>query len=172
MNFNDVTDQQIKEMSEQAERDGDQELFVLCERALDGDKEAHADCRRRIVQRDFMNRLLDEGIKPHATTIAGIVSSGDIAGVVFDLHPDLHNDAKSWGWNGADPVFRVSNRLRKIAAQNFKAQGDAASERWFASDRRGRIFVLVQRGTLLLNYEQGKGYCLEPGSSGRKDWAS
>jgi hypothetical protein len=104
-----------------------------------------------------LERILEQGIKPHADAIAPIVIDGEgVAVVVFEPALEAVTAAQHYGWDGKAKVFKLDAR---------KAQGDSITARWFSSGRPGRIFVISGKGTLLVNYAQGAGFTLEPGST-------
>jgi hypothetical protein len=113
----------------------------------------------------MLERIWELGIKAHAELLAEIVIDGPIGVVVFEPSDEMKEAAKSLGWDGQSPVFRMSNATRKRLAQTSAATGDHVTGQWYASRRPGRILVLAQRGVLLVNHHPGTGFSLEPGST-------
>lgn len=110
---------------------------------------------------NLLERLRRWVLLPNAEAIAPIIERGDIAGVVFNpTDPDL---ARSWGWDGATPVFRISSGVRKRVVRRFREMGDKVSERWFDGKRNGRVFVLFEAGSFLVNITDEE-WGIEPGS--------
>jgi hypothetical protein len=110
----------------------------------------------------FMGRLIDEGIRPHAEQIASIIVDGrGIAVVVYELRVNWHEAARMMGWDGEASIFRLTRKAaRRLATL------DAVTARWVNSKRPGRILVLSgEGGTLLLNFTDGVGFSIEPGST-------
>lgn len=120
---------------------------------------------------NLLNRLLKEGIRPHADSIAPIIADGDVAVVAFEPMKTGKKALRALGWNGRDPVFRLGHHHAKRMAQNLISQGDIAGGEWLARRRDGRIFVFVQGGTLMFNLEPGGGFGPEPGTLDR-EWLS
>jgi hypothetical protein len=117
-----------------------------------------------------LNRLLEEGIKPHARTLAEIAAAGNVAIVVFDLAADddlLQAAARAAGWDGRTAVFPMARDYKEQLAM----EGDAVTAAWLTrepspdpSSRVLRIFVFTGRATFLVNYVPGRDYSFEPGS--------
>jgi hypothetical protein len=85
-----------------------------------------------------MNRLLEEGIKPHAEEVARICLEGGIACVVFEPGPEWQHALRSHGWNG-EPVFALPAKIRERLAKS-----DHVTKRWverkFKGGRRASRF--------------------------------
>ena len=112
----------------------------------------------------FMSDLLNRGVKPHAERIAAITETGDIAVVVFEASGLAKEGAASLGWDGASPIFRLSNAKRKTMADHLSKVGDKVSANWFNDQSRdGRIYLVVHEGAFLLNVTDN-GLEIEPGS--------
>ncbi|MEJ7735146.1 MAG: hypothetical protein WKG00_38910 [Polyangiaceae bacterium] len=111
-----------------------------------------------------MNRLLDDGIKPHIEAIAPIAMNGRIAVVVFQPGAELQGALRNIGWDGTAAVFELSPaRASAMAAESAKL-GDSVTQAWLVEPRTGRIFLWAQSGTLLVNFVSGRGFSIEPGS--------
>jgi hypothetical protein len=117
-----------------------------------------------------LDRLLNEGIKPHADTLAEISAAGEIAIVVYDLaadDPQVQEAARAAGWDGSTAAFPMARDYRAQLATN----GDAVTAAWLLQEpsadperRVGRVFVFTGHGTLLVNFTPGRGWSFEPGS--------
>ena len=59
----------------------------------------------------FLDRLLNEGIKPHVEKIATIHAVGDVAIVFFDVET-ADDNARSFGWTGGRSECTSMNRTR------------------------------------------------------------
>jgi DNA primase len=108
--------------------------------------------------------MLNEGIKPHAKTLAPIISAGDIGVVLVDPSAEAKRAALTWGWDGTAKVFRMTSGARKRMAKRMEEMGDMVAASWFSAKRNGRIFVLFEQATFLVNFD-ANGYGLEPGSN-------
>ncbi len=118
----------------------------------------------------FLERILTEGIKPHADAIARIGEAGKIAGVVFELHRGVPEDAaRRLGWDGVRSTFTIS----RATARRTIAHADQVTAAWVEQRTPGRtqIFLMVHAGTLLVNHDLGQGFSLEPYST-RGAWLS
>jgi hypothetical protein len=120
--------------------------------------------------RELWGRVHKEAIEPNAIEIVNIVATGDIAVVAWDLYPTSLDAAESMGYDGKAPVFRLSNKKRKFAAQRFREMGDHVSANWFARRATNRIFLMAQLGTYLLNIDTTtRSLEVEPGSLTHED---
>jgi hypothetical protein len=121
----------------------------------------------------FMQRLLAQGIKPHAEEIEGVWREhGEVAVVFFELTPALREEmARAFLWNGDAAVVRMPPEVARRIVSECKERGDEVTPRWLTDKRGwppwvGRIFVVAHAGaTLLVNYEPGEGFSVEPGST-------
>ena len=111
-----------------------------------------------------MNRLLDDGIKPHVEAIAPIAMKGGIAVVVFEPSAELQSALRNIGWDGAVAVFELSPARASAIADECAKLGDRVTQAWLVQPRTGRIFLWAQSGTLLVNFVSGRGFSIEPGS--------
>ncbi len=118
--------------------------------------------------KEALDRLLREGIKPHAEQIAAIGLAGWIAVVVYDLAPDPETQAfaRAMGWDGRTPVFRMSAAVRRRLARS-----DTVTAAWLSrkpdpdpSRTIARIFVRTGLANFLVNFGPQRGYYFEPGS--------
>ncbi|HEX4334324.1 MAG TPA: hypothetical protein VH062_00340 [Polyangiaceae bacterium] len=114
----------------------------------------------------ILSWVVEEGIKPHAETIARIVKDDSVAVVLFNVHPSVADVPRNLGWDGASPVFRMSSRVRKRFAKHLGNVGDVVAQRWFSCSKPGRIFVFVELGTFLSNHDRDGNFTVEPGSTG------
>jgi hypothetical protein len=116
----------------------------------------------RESEQDLMDRVLEQGVKPHAAEIAAIGLSGRFACLVFEPG-DLHRKVvRTWGRTG-EAVFPLSPEQVRVLAST-----DRAALRWFSippDESKIKVFLLVHEGTLLINYEPGHGWSVEPGST-------
>ncbi len=117
------------------------------------------------VASELYKRILAEGIKANAKTIAPVISAGDVAVVVFEPTMAVASLALRLGWNGQAPAFRLSEESCAGWAHSLETLGDRVTARWLRAKRFGRILVLAQDGSLLVNLSETLGYSLEPGSS-------
>lgn len=123
------------------------------------------DVRNAHSWRDLWQRLTDRVLKPNAQNLAQIIYRGDIAVVLFEPFESALSCARSLGWDGERPIFRMSNGRRKRLAHVWEeVHGDKAAARWLRQRRRGRIFLIVNGGTLCINYEPDHGFDIEPGT--------
>jgi hypothetical protein len=106
--------------------------------------------------------LMNKGIRPNAEAIARIGVDGDIAVLVVNPMGGTKRLAQALGWTPKRPVLRLA-RSRMEALAN----ADAVTASWVRRPRPDtlRIFVLMEHGTLLVNFEPNRGYYIEPGSS-------
>jgi hypothetical protein len=111
-----------------------------------------------------------ERIKLHAERIAELSLSGAVAVVCApDVAPEVRVQL---GANDGSLAFAMSDEVRKAMIADCLKRGDSATVRWLRADSSGRIFyVSGSGGTLLINFEPGKGYSIEPGSTD-EEWKS
>ena len=64
----------------------------------------------------FFGRLNEQVLKPNAEEIGRIIFRGDIAVIVFEPFELALTLARRLGWDGEQPVFRMSNTSRKKLA--------------------------------------------------------
>lgn len=124
----------------------------------------------------FRARFQTEGVAPNADAIAKIWWEGFIACLVFEIDPDCTDAPKALGWDGVQPVFKVTPEAAKLMADTLQeaTPDDAAAIRWLRapdSERPYRLLVFVHKGSLMLNHVQGKGFAFEPGTQDR-EWKS
>jgi len=114
-------------------------------------------------QQVYFETLLDECVRPHRDAVAEIIQGDGIAAVLFRASPRVQQAARAMGWDGAAPVFRLSDDVRAKIAAGSEAAGDAVTASWMRAVRPGRIFVIAHDGgTWLLNFSPETGYSLEP----------
>jgi hypothetical protein len=111
-----------------------------------------------------MNRLLEDGIKPHIEAIAPIAMNGGIAVVVFEPGAELRDALRNIGWDGTAAVFELSAARAGAMASESAKLGDSVTQAWLTRPRTGRIFLWAEAGTLLVNFVAGSGFSIEPGS--------
>lgn len=110
--------------------------------------------------------IIGEGIEPHVNIIRPIVAGGDVAVVVFNVLPELQDSARALGWDGQAPAFRLSSGMRRRFADGLEGMGDVLAATWLRANRKGRIFVMVESATFLVNFDPvSKTYAIEPGSN-------
>jgi hypothetical protein len=120
--------------------------------------------RERERQRRHMQRILDEGIKPHATRIAEVCfGNGGLAVVVFELDEKSQSGLRQHGWRG-EPVFPMPETMRRALTETDHITGPWVAQRWRDGDPL-RILLVVHQGSLLVNYALGRGFYIEPGST-------
>jgi len=110
-----------------------------------------------------LNKLLEDGLKPHAAAIAEIAMRGDIAVVLFEPSWGGIDAARVLGRSGSEMVFAI-NRTR---ARKHLSGADHITAKWVERREKGvaRVFVIMNEGTLLVNYRPGAGWEIEPGST-------
>ena|ERR1044071_1867872 len=116
---------------------------------------------------EVMQPIIDNCFVPNADVLAGIIGRGEIAVAVYDLDEAdafMQQAVRDIGWDGTSAVFRLLARHRKRLIEHSEEYADHVTARWLRGARTGRIFLWTGRGTLLINYQPGVGYSLEPGS--------
>lgn len=108
---------------------------------------------------DVIPELMEHAIKPNAEAIARIVLAGAVALVAYKPDPKW---CKTLGLepNTSVAVAVLPGPMRKAMIKN----GDSVTSRWLRGGRTGRIFVVWNVGTLLVNFD-GREFSLEPGST-------
>jgi hypothetical protein len=122
------------------------------------------------VNREILNRVLAQGIKPHRSQIVKTGKAGEVAVVLFDAGDGAIEVAKKLGRQGDEAIFAVSSQM----ARHALADADAMTQKWFAaSPSKGviKIYVLVNDEHLLVNFQPGHGFSLEPGSAAQEVWS-
>jgi hypothetical protein len=86
---------------------------------------------------EFMQRLLDQGIKPHAEEIEGVWREhGEVAVVFFELTPELREEmARAFRWNGDATVVRMPPEVARRIVSECKGRGDEVTPRWLTEKR-------------------------------------
>ena len=111
---------------------------------------------------DVMKRLFDIGLRPHLRRIKQIEAGGRLPVAVFEPPLEIRPLILQMGWNGVDHVFGMPSAIRWAFAASLLH--DPVGKAWVESSRHGRILVMAQGGTLLINIS-GKGeFSIEPGS--------
>lgn len=111
--------------------------------------------------RTLVSQILRDGIQPHADAIAKIGLKGGVVVVVFEPKEPWIEVLQAWEWKSR-LVFKLPRRAYRGLAT------DPVTERWLNRKFDGkttRIFLVVHFGSLLINFEPGRGYWREPGSS-------
>jgi hypothetical protein len=95
----------------------------------------------------------------HADLLLPIFNRGGVAIAFYEFADET--TARAWGWSPERPILAMPRKLKKRLAQT-----DKATKRWLAEPHFGphRVFMCVHRGTFLVNYVEGEGFSLEPGS--------
>ena len=111
---------------------------------------------------DTMKRLVEIGLRPHLRRIKQIEARGRLPVAVFEPPRKIRPLILQMGWNGGDHVFGMPSAIRWAFAASLLH--DPVGKAWVESSRHGRILVMAQGGTLLINIS-GKGeFSIEPGS--------
>ena len=133
--------------------------------------------------RAVYERIVAEGIKPHAETIARAHDNGEVAVVFFNIS-DEHSHAmasadvrgyrdavKSMGWRGGRSECVAWNRTRAEKFADALARTSPADPcaQWLRGRRPGRIFVWSGLGSLCINFDPKSGYSSAPGT-GDHEW--
>jgi hypothetical protein len=116
------------------------------------------------MNRKTLDLVLARGIRPNRKRIVQIGVAGDVAVLVFEPSDGGVETAKKLGRRGEELVFAVSNQTAAPAMPD----ADAITQKWFSSTpSKGvfRIYVLVNDEQLLVNFQPGHGFSLEPGSA-------
>jgi hypothetical protein len=110
--------------------------------------------------------VLDGAVKPHASAIAAIIVDGTSVAVIVHKPGEAAAAAlHGLEWDGSVPVFGLSGVTLTRVAETSASMGGEVTQKWLKSHRPGRLFVFWGDGTLLINYAQGAGFNLEPGST-------
>ena len=112
---------------------------------------------------DYMDALADVVIKPNAEAIEEIAERGGISMVCHKPGLMAADFLTSLGWKGKGCIAMPEDVRRALASS------DHVTKRWLERSFDGetvRIFLFVNDGTMLLNYENEKGFWLEPNSTG------
>ena len=110
---------------------------------------------------DTMKRLFDIGLRPYLLWIKKIEARGRLPVAVFEPIHEIRPLILQMGWNGVDPVFGMLHAVRWAFAAAMTH--DPVGKAWMESSRHGRILVMAQGGTLLINCVKGE-FSIEPGS--------
>lgn len=129
---------------------------------------------------EFLNRLLEEGIKPLSEKIATIHLNGDVAVLFFEIETGDSAEAKTamasakdLGWTGgrAEVAAMTKTRAAKFADAIATIAPTDPAIAWLRGRKSGRIFVCVSAATLCVNFVPGTGFTIEPGTLDRQ-WLS
>ena len=126
-------------------------------------------------------RLHEEGIAPNAEAIARIFEDGDVAVLFFEvgrgpesMKAAAEAAARGLGWKGGVvEVARITaTRAETLAnALAWKQPGDAAAIAWLRRRSGMRLLVLAHVGSLCIDYVDGEGFDVVPGTDDA-DWMS
>ena len=110
-----------------------------------------------------IQKRIHDAIRIHGETLARIAIDGGVAIVVVDPIGRARKAAQIAGWNGTSPsLWRMDNSFRKQLIKN----SDAVTAAWLSGQRpyHARIFVFMERGTLLVNHTPTTGFYFGPAS--------
>ena len=116
-----------------------------------------------------LDRLLEEGIIPHATQISECWVAGALPVVAFKM-TGIALAAWQAMFPGLDPTANpVVGIIAAELASSIKAGGglDFITEAWLQrapTDDEHPIYVMAHEGCLLVNHRMGHGFSIEPGS--------
>ena len=112
-----------------------------------------------------LKRELDAVIKKHSSELERITDRRRVAVLIHDPGPDCREAARILGWDGRSAVLTLASSQARRLAASMRSYGDSVTPRWLASGQKGRVFVVVHDGTLLLNCDFEAGtIAIEPGS--------
>ena len=128
-----------------------------------------------------LDRIHEEGIVPHADTIARIFLERGVALLFFEVGlgpPEMRaaseSGARAFGWRGG----RVEvGRINKTRAARFAGAlarswpADVAAVAWLRRRSGDRLFVAVRAGTLCVDFVEGEGFSVVP-STCDAEWLS
>jgi hypothetical protein len=117
---------------------------------------------------EVLQPIIDNCFRPNADALSKIIGRGEVAVVVFKLDESdalALQAARDIGWDGTSVVFQLAGHTKKRLIEVSEQQADPVTARWLRGGRTGRIFLWTGRGTLLINYQPGAGYSVEPGST-------
>jgi hypothetical protein len=112
----------------------------------------------------YLERILEEGIKPCAAMISEIAEGGGIAVLVYKATGKSAKHAiRKMGGSGLHThAFRLSSEYTSVIASS-----DHVTRQWVARSEDGlaKILVISGHGTLLVNFHRERGFWIEPGSA-------
>lgn len=117
---------------------------------------------------EVMEPIIEACFTPNAYALASIIGGGQVAVAVFKLDEGdalAQQAARDIGWDGSSAVFPLSRDHKQRIIDRSVELGDPLTAQWLRGERNGRIFLWTGRGTVLVNFEPGRGYSLEPGSN-------
>ena len=118
---------------------------------------------------ELIERIVNQGIRPHAPELAVIGFSGDVAVVVFEPGEDAKETARDIGWDGESAVFRLSEQgTRALAGSGKTAMAKWLRKKFDPAAPVARVYVLTGDEPLLLNYSSNEGWYPEPSASDRQ----
>ena len=122
---------------------------------------------------EFLNDLLDSGIKPNSETLSRIALMGDVAVLLWRPTDQTRSAATSLGWDGESQAFRMGDGERARAIEVLRREGEPATSKWLKGSRPGlgRILVLNGDGCLCVNFRPGEGFSIEPGTLDCEKWS-
>ena len=107
-------------------------------------------------------RRVDDALAKYAERINAIISMGEVAVLVVNVHPS-GKDAVRWlGWKLHRAVFALPHRCYAGLAA-----ADVVTRRWLfrgVTGGAGRVLLFMEMGSLLIN-KTDSGWRLEPGST-------
>jgi hypothetical protein len=118
---------------------------------------------------EVLRWLDEEAFSRLSEHIAKIIAAGRIAVVVHEPHPEVLDGiaALGGGRSTATRVFALAPKRAKRLARIFSRVNDLVTAKWLKrvdTASTGRLYVCVHLGTLLVNYVEGEGFSIEPGS--------
>lgn len=110
-------------------------------------------------------RLINEGLRPHSVTIAGIGFTGDVAVAVLEPGEETKKTARAIGWDGESVVFRMSPEARKTLSGSASA-AETGLAKWLRKKFEpakpvAKILVLTGSEPLMLNFSAFEGWSVE-----------
>jgi hypothetical protein len=121
---------------------------------------------------ELWHRLYKQVWEPNTEKIVQIWNTactaqpmGGIVCAVFELLDPKESGAHGLGWDGKSAVFRLTPEKTLLFAANLEklSPGDLAIQ-WLRTPRFARTLLFVHGGTLCLNFNQGRGYEVAPGT--------
>lgn len=116
---------------------------------------------------ELTEHLLNQGLRPQAPQLAGIGFSGGIAVVVFEAGEGAREMARAIGWDGASPIFRLSEDGQKALASTPIGQ-EPRTTAWLhrkfePAQPVAKVLVVTGDRFLLVNFSLAQGWYVEPG---------
>jgi hypothetical protein len=112
-----------------------------------------------------LTKRLGAAILPHSESLETMFADGVIAILVENPSAESREALGVLGWDGQSAVFPLADRDRQNMATNSRALGDWVTHKWLTEPRQGgRLFVVMDGGTLLLNFDES-GFSIEKNST-------